>query len=138
VGVSRVKVAEQLLQQGKAAEALADIQTNLRAYGEDELPQARMLSGTAHNALAQQAGDDAARRAELVAAGLDFMRVFAYWPKSEFGGEALLAAGRVNATLGNANAGAAAFQRVIAQYPQSPWAAQAKTDLSALQKGDGK
>lgn len=124
------------LSQGQAAEVLADIQKNLDAYGEADLPKALLLAGKAQTRLAEAAKDAEGRKKALAAAGLDFMRVYTYFARSAEAPEALYLAGQANASLPqpNAAAAAAAYEKVIKEYASSPFAASAKAALEKIKK----
>jgi len=124
---ARLEAMAVLIGQGKPDQVLDEITTNLEAdrYETALLPQALLLAGKAAQQLAARA-EGARRRQLLVAAGLDFMRVATFFPRSRQAPEALLAAGNVNAALGNAWAAGNAYKAVIQRYPDSEAAGQAR------------
>ncbi|HUT61682.1 MAG TPA: hypothetical protein VNA25_27910 [Phycisphaerae bacterium] len=123
------------IEQGEAAQALAGIRKNIESYGSADLPKALLLAGRAQMALAGKASGDE-KRALLIEAGLDLMRVYAYFPRSQEAAESLYLAGQVNASLPKPNlaAAAAAYKRVIETYGSSPFAAKAKQALEKISK----
>lgn len=123
-----------LMEQGKAADALAAVQEHLRQFREDELAAVLLLSGKARLRLAEAEGDPAKARELLLLAGLDFMRTYSYWPGSGEAPEALVAAGDVCAALGNPKAAQLAFETVTERYKGTPWAARAMEKLSAMRE----
>ncbi len=133
--VSRLKALEVLIEQGKAEQALLDIQLDLNSgrYDREQLPAAMLLAGRAQRQLADTtAGLE--RRRRLIGAGLDFMRVATFLPASAQASQALLAAGEVNAALGNAWAAGNAYQMVIRRYKGSEAAKKAHAALEKLKK----
>lgn len=117
--------AESLLAGGRPAEALGAIEQAAPLLGEQRRPLALLISGRARMALAST--DQARRRGLLLDAGLEFMRVFAYWPASEQAPEALYRAALINEALGNLPAAAAAMNEVADRWPDSAWAERART-----------
>jgi hypothetical protein len=124
------------IEQGQAAEAVAEIQKRLDQYDETDLPRALLLAGKGQMKLAESASDAAGKKKQLVAAGLSLVKVYAYYPKSPDAAEALYLAGQVHEALPAPNhaAAAAAFERVTKEYSSSPFAASAKTALEKIKK----
>jgi hypothetical protein len=127
-----------LLEQGKAAEALAEIEPRLEQYGEEDLPRAMLLAGKARMKLAEAAPDAEAKKKLLVGAGLSLMKVYAYYPRSADAPEALYLAGQAHLLLPSPNPGAAmaAFGQVVKEYSSiSPaLAASAKAAMEKVRK----
>ncbi len=105
-----------LAQRQDPARAMAVLTTNLSRLGESELPEALWLLARARLVLADGPG---ARR-EWARAGVDLMRVYAYWPESPFAPQALHLAAQVCEQLGDPQAAGRVRQRLAEQYPQAP------------------
>ncbi len=103
-----------LINQGKASQALDILEGNIKQYSEDELPLALLLRGKAKTLLAKEDTGEQSQQMRL-SGGLDFMRVFVYYPSSEEAPEALYLVGEMHTLLENPNVAAAnkAFRRVI-------------------------
>ena len=132
---AQLQAARALLAQGQAQQALDSIQSSLNEYPPSQLSEAMLLAGKARLALAKSAVADV--RAELtVQAGLDLMRVVAYYPASAEAPEAMYLAGQVNERFDppNSNAAARAYQQVLQLYGDSEFAAKAAKALAALRK----
>jgi len=113
-------------------QVLKELQTGLISgpYADWQIPWALFLSGQARQHLAgDMDGDD--KRAMLVVAGLDFMRVFTFYSASPQAPEALLAAGEINVSLGNRWAARNAWQAVVKKYPDSQAARAAEEMIAA-------
>ena len=123
------------IKQGQPAEALAEITKSIESYGPADLPKALLLAGRAQMALAEKTSGQQKRK-RLIEAGLDLMRVYAYFPRSQEAAESLFLAGVVNASLPRPNLAAAeaAFKRVIQTYGSSPFAAKAKQALEKIRR----
>ena len=135
---TQLRALEVLIGQGKAEEVLKEIQANLAAnrYSVDDQPRALWISGKARRKLAEAAtGID--QRKRLIEAGLDFMRVVAFFASSPEAPEALLAAGQVNAELGNPWAATNALEGVVQRYPDSDAAKTAATELEKRKASAG-
>jgi len=132
---AQLQAAQALLGQGQAQQALESIQSRLSEYLPSQLSEALLLAGKARLALARSAAEDA--RAELAAlAGLDLMRVVAYYPASTEAPEAMYLAGQVNEMFDppNRNAADNAYRQVLQLYGDSEFAAKAAKALAALRK----
>lgn len=110
------------------AKALATLDANLRAYSSAELPKALLLRGRAQLQLAAQASPKA-RRPLLLQAGLNFMRVAAFYPAAAEAAEALYRAALVHRQLDNPAAARAACELLCQRSPSSPWAKLASAEL---------
>jgi len=109
-------------------DALAKLQGGMKRYPDSQLPQAMLFCGKAQLLLAQSAAGGA-KMALLLDAGLDLMRVVAYYGDAPEAGEALYLAGKVNAALGNGGAARAAYEEVVNRYGDSEAAQQAQAEL---------
>jgi len=121
------------------AAALAGIEENLDRYSPAQLSRALLLAGKAQVALAEKAEGEPKTRL-LLKGGLNFMRVWTYYPGAPEAPEALYLAGKVNASLPSPNLAAAraAYQRVRTMYRKSPFAQKAQDALAALKGGETK
>ncbi len=129
-----LKAAKEQIDSGAAEQALAALNGSLQQFTVEELPKALMLMGKAQVAMAKSAQGEKAREL-LVAAGLNFMRVVTFYPTiTEVAAEANYLAGKVNLELGNRAAARAAFNKVVANYGESPFAAQASKAVEAMEK----
>lgn len=129
--VSPLQLAQLRLENNQPGEALAMITETLRQLPGESLAEALLISGKARLSLAGPM-DPAEARPGLIEAGLDLMLVVVNFPRSPQAPEALLLAGDVCRRLGNADAAASAWNAVLTQYRQTPWAAQAQEKLNAL------
>ena len=102
-------------------------------YNRDELPAVLLLVGNAEKHLADT-HEGLTKQRLLITAGLDFMRIAAFFPNSKQAPEALIAAAKVNIALGNPQAGINAYKKVIGQYPTSPAARIAQSGLAELER----
>lgn len=119
--------ASAFLDRGEPARAVGVLKANMNSFQADR-PAALLLLGKAQWAIYS---DQSVRDRKLVlSAGLNFMRVVAYYPQASAAPEALVRAAEVNRELGNAPAGRAALRKVLADYPESPFADQARKRLS--------
>lgn len=125
---AQLDAAAFLIEQGKAGDAVPQLQAKLRSYAERDLPRALLLLGKAQVRMAQKAAA-AAARALLEQGGLNCMRVAVFFPDAPQAAEALYLAGSANALLGNSAAAQKAFRRVIEQYGSSEFARAAQADL---------
>ena len=136
---TRLEAMEILIDEGSAGQVLKDIKSNLHRglYRGGLFPRALLLAGKAQKQLAEKA-NGLNRRKLLIAAGLDFMRVATFFPASDYAPEALLAAGKVNAALGNPWAAANAYKRVIKRYGDSRHAKIARDNMETGGKSKSK
>jgi len=105
---------------------------DLNLYDTDLLPEALLVLGYARKKLAEAGeGDDA--RASLVQAGLSFMHVATYFPRSPVAGEALYEAARVNEVLGDRLAARRAYEAVVSGYADSDAATSAAAALREME-----
>ncbi len=123
-----LEAARVLLEQGKADEVITSIGRNLRNYSHEQLSTALLLLGRAQFAKAQKTKD----RVLMLKAGLNLMRVVAFFPAGEDAPEALYYVAGVNVALGNRNAAQRALKRVA--EGKSKFASKAKRDLEAMKK----
>ncbi len=119
-----------VVEQGNAgADALRKIASSLReglggnAYAPAERPTALLTLGKAQQQLVRRHNAGGQMR---IRAGLNFMRVVAWYASSAQAAEALYRAGQVNEALGNASAAEAAWRKVASVYNDSPFAARAR------------
>ncbi len=124
-----------LVDQGKAQQALEIINDNMKLYSAEELPLAMLLRGKAKTILADKKSGEESQQMRL-SGGLDFMRVFVYYPSSKEAPEALYLVGVMHTLLETPNEVAAdkVFRRVIREYPTSAFAKKAKAALEKLNK----
>jgi len=134
--LGELRAAEILIKQGQAGKALAQIRANLSRYRPGELPAALVLAGRAQMSLAAEARGQESRKL-LIGAGLDFMRVVAFYPASAQAAEALYQAGRVNQAIGNLRAAGMAYRRLIKGYAGSDFVEKARAALVSLEGGAG-
>ncbi len=132
-----LRLARLSLKSGRPAQAVSAIQPRLKAFSMAELPTALYLLGAAQATLAGKEKDPAKARKLYLAAGLNLMRVAAYFPAVEEAPEALLWAGKVNEALGNTAAARAVYAEVLSRYRGSRGAARAKAALGRLGKAGG-
>ena len=130
---ARFRALAALIDLGQSREVLAEVQGGLDqgTYRTGQLPWAFLLLGKARQEMADELSGDE-KRGILILAGLDLMRVVTFFPASPPASEALLAAGEVNASLGNADAARKAWQLVVASYPAGKPAKTAKTHMQTL------
>ncbi len=102
-------------------------------YRSEDLPLALLVAGRAQFMLYQQA-DDKSDSKPLVDAGLNLMRVFAFYPENDLSAEALFYAGQINEELGNPKGAQSAYNRLLKGYAKSPFADKATESLKALNK----
>jgi len=134
-----------LIEQGQAKGALDALKANLDKYTPAQLPLAYLLLGKAQMELAKGGGPEAPKPSGpplgaigqsglLRQAGLDFMRVVAWYGESKEAPEALFLAGQVNARIGNVAAARSAYEMLVNRFADSDAAAQAKTALAGLKE----
>ena len=114
------------ISQGRAGQAVAEIDAGLRGWSSTELPIAFMARGKARMALARQATTPEDQKKLYVQAGVDFMRVAVLFPYSPQAPDALLLAGQSCASAGNSAGATAIYQTLTSKYPDSQAARQAK------------
>ncbi len=130
----QIKLAALQLEQNRAGDALKLVTGNLPRFRERELADALWIAGQARMKLSASATPEKGR--ELwIQAGLDFMRIYVYWPQSPHAPAALFGAARVNALLGNPGAARMACQRIVAEYDGTPWAEKAGAELKKKTAG---
>ena len=100
------------------------ITADLNLYDTDLLPEALLVLGYASQRVAE-AGEGEDAQAALVQAGLSFMHVATFFPRSSVAGEALYQAGRVNQALGDRLAARRAYEAVVSGYSENAAAAAA-------------
>ncbi len=122
--------ARELLGRERYSAAAEMLGENISSFSAAQLPEVLLLLGKARIGLSPIGDPDSKDR--LMAAGLDLMRVWVYWPKSPQAPEALVLAAVVNARLGNPKAARLAYQRVVKDYPGTTWAKRAEADLAKL------
>lgn len=115
----------------KAAEVMEIITADLYRYTEGQLPTALLALGKAQLILAE-AGEGEERRSLLTDAGNNLMYVVVFFGESDQAPEAYYLAGRANELLGNTQAAQKAYEVVIADHAQSPFAAQARESMDAM------
>lgn len=138
-GPSAAGLAAQLeglavLVQSDPAKVESQIRENLDNYSPSELARALLLLGQSQVVQALRADDAESKQRQMMAAGLNFMRVWVYYPTTDEAPEALFLAGKVNASLARPNRAAAetAYRRVLRDYPKSEAAAKARAALKEL------
>lgn len=132
---AQLKGVEVLLDQGKVGKVLEVIEGNLQTYSGEELPLALLLRGKAKTLQAKgKTGEEAQRM--LLSGGLDFMRIFVYYPSSKEAPEALYLVGMMHTMLAGPNPRAAnkAFRKVAKDYPSSEFADKAKAALKKMNR----
>lgn len=112
---------------------VSSFQSDRDTYRNDDLALALLVAGRAQFMLYQQA-DDKSESKPLVDAGLNLMRVFAFFPESDLSAEALFYAGQVNEELGNPKGAKSAYERIVRGYAKSGYAAKAADAIKALNK----
>ena len=115
----------------KAAEVVEIITADLYRYTEGQLSTALWALGKAQLILAE-AGEGEERRSLLTDAGNNLMYVVVFFGESDQAAEAYYRAGRANELLGNTQAARNAYEAVIADHAQSPFAAQARESIDAM------
>jgi len=136
---ARFRALATLIDHGQSEEVLAEVQMGLDqgAYRTGQLPWALFLLGKARQKMADELSGDK-KRELLISAGLDLMRVVTFFPASTVAADALVAAGQVNAALGNGDAARKAWQLVVTGYPTTKAAETAKKRMQTLLKESGK
>jgi tetratricopeptide (TPR) repeat protein len=109
----------------------AQIESNLSRYGPAERPVALYLLGRAQQKLAGSARGAQQKQQLYRKAGLNLMRVVAYYPESRNAGMALYEAGQVCKALGNTTAAQEAWRMVLEQFPGTDAADPARKALEA-------
>ncbi|MFW5840212.1 MAG: tetratricopeptide repeat protein [Planctomycetota bacterium] len=109
---------------------ISDLQGAMNSFTEKHLPEALYLLARAQYERILLSGQ--ADKTKLAEAGLNAMRVAAYFPGSPRAPDALVLAGRVNQALGNSGAAAQAYEEVLNQYSQSDAADTAKQAKAQL------
>ncbi len=129
----KLNAMEFLIGQGQAHQVLTAVLEKLRrdAYSRAMVPKALLVLARAQMQLAANSTDDT-RRKYLLGAGLDLMRLVAYYPASTHVSEALLEAGRVNQAIGNNWAASNAYRAAIKRNPDSLVAKTARAALKAI------
>ena len=132
----RLLKAKALLAKKEYAQAEKELSSLLHTFGRDDLPLALVMLGKAQLGRAVSAGEDE-KRALMLRAGLNFMRVAAHFPARPEAPEALYLAGTVMQGLpGGANPAAAAnaYRTVVQRHKDSAITARASAALKALEK----
>lgn len=128
---------EILLEAGKGGDVVKALQDRIADLPRAERPAAWLLLGRAQWQVGQ---GDAMDRTMLIRAGLNFMRVFAWYPASPKAAEALYRAAMVHRALGDRRAGCLALEELLQRYAQdSPdpvWVARARRELEAMTSQD--
>ncbi len=109
----------------------AQIQSNLSRYGPAERPVALYLLGRAQQKLAQSAGKTEQKQQLYRKAGLNLMRVVAYYPESGDAGMALYETGVICKQLGNPLAAQEAWRMVLEQFAATDAAGPARKALES-------
>ncbi len=124
------------LSAGARREILAKAERSLdqaveRVRNAHDLPAVLLLLGRAQAAMVNVMGDSGDQE-KLKEAGLNFMRVVVYFPKSAEAPEALFESGRVNEQLNNSAAAASCFEMFLKEYPDHELAGEAKSRLEEI------
>jgi len=114
-------------------EALAKVSGKINSFGANDLGDAMMVTARAQQAMAAKAKGDEQRHL-LAAAGLDYMRVYAFYPAHASAAEALLQAGEISKQLGNNLAARTAFREVVEHFGQSDQAKKAQAALATIER----
>ena len=130
-GDGQLQAVQALLDQKQYDQAVGTLRAGMKDYTE-QLPSAMLLMARARMGQWEQGGRK--DRQALLDAGLWAMRVAVFYPNTPLAPAALMVAGEANVGLGNAPAAAAAYRKVVNQYPQSPQASLAREALSNLTK----
>jgi TolA-binding protein len=135
-GWKNLDVLENLLKTGKADTVIERIQTGLKKYDNKQLPEAMLLLGKAQ--MQKFEADDGTDKKLLVAAGLNFMRVYVGFDKAPQASEGLYLAGVVNGMIGDKNSGKLAMRQLISEYaqadPENEFVVKAREKLTELDK----
>jgi TolA-binding protein len=94
-----------------------------------ELPAVLLWMGKGQLAIHEHSKD---ARKELTEAGLNFMRIVAFFPSSNQAPEALFLAGKVNEKLGNQAAARKAYQAVRQHFGETKFGPRATKALGGL------
>jgi len=121
-----LRLTEAKISQGRADQAVTEIDEGLHGWSSTQLPDAFMIRGRARLALAQQASTADEKKKLYIQAGVDFMRVAVLFPYSQQVPDALLLAGQSCAAVGNSAGATAIYQTLAGKYPGSQAARQAK------------
>lgn len=139
VGWKNLDALEGLLKAGKAGKAgavIEKIQAGLGKYDSKQLPSALLLLGKAQ--LQKFDADGKTDKKLPVAAGLNFMRVYACFGKAPQAPEALYLAGIANEIIGDDNAAERAMKKLVVEYsqtdPENEFVVKAKKKLTELDK----
>jgi len=130
-GTGMLGLIENLINAGEAARAMAEIDRYMEIANSRELPRVMFLAGVARLKVHQTTG----AREMLPEAGVMFMKVVVFFPRSNDALEALYLAGQVSELLGDSTGAIAAYTMVGARYPdsKSEFAKRAAERLNALQ-----
>jgi len=133
-GSKNIDVLENLLKAGKTDTVIERIQAGLKNYGNRQLPGALLLLGKGQLQKFEAGGKVDKKLA--VAAGLNFMRVYANFRKAPQAPEALYLAGVTNSMVGDKTAAQLAMRQLIAEYvsadSKNEFVAKAKKKLVEL------
>ncbi|MFB3890978.1 MAG: tol-pal system YbgF family protein [Phycisphaerae bacterium] len=122
------------LKQGEFDKVIKDVDATLVRYNSMDLPRALWLRGRARQMQAEKTADAAAKKALLLQAGLDLMRVATFFPYSNEAGPALVETGKVLAAAGDKTAALNALDAAMSRYQGAQAADDAKIAKEALMK----
>jgi len=129
-GVSKgqLRSVETLIRSGRHAEAARKADALLKQAKASELPRAMFLAGVARMNNPNKSTRD------VLQAGLLFMKVWEFYPKSAEAPQALFETARVCEVLSNPLGAQRAYEAVAGNYPDSPFAEQARKRLSEMEQ----
>lgn len=130
---ARMDELQKWIEAGRAEEALEELKPRIRSmkYATKDMPRAGYLAGLANRKLSEMA-EGHVQKQYLISAGLDFMRVVAFYGDSEWAPRALLQAAEVNRDLGNPQAAINACRELMEKYPNDSTVESAKALLQVL------
>ena len=118
------------------AKAATTITNVLRKLDSESLPEAMSIRAKALLGQSDSEIDKAKKQELMQKAGLDFMRIWAFFQDSPRAGESLFLAGKIMAALPekpNTTAAARAYEAVVRNYPGTPIGRQASIALKTLE-----
>ena len=119
----------------KPEDVLTMVRSRINAFPASDLPKALMITARAQQAMASKlTGEDrkGERNKLLAAAGLDFMRVFIFFPSNNDAAEALLQAGHCCRDIGNTTAARTTYKLLREDFADTDQAKQALKALESL------
>ena len=133
-GWKNLDVLENLLETGKIDTVIERIRAGLKKYDSKQLPMALLLLGKGQ--LQKFEADGGTDKKLLIAAGLNFMRVYVGFNKTPQAPEALYLGGVTNSMIGDKGAAKLAMRQLISEYasadPKNEFVVKAQKKLTEL------